>query len=163
MGYDKSDREDPNVDRRTTVAGRALPEGRYGSHGSSARGRRRYPILIGLVLLVGVGIAFVGYRTIGSAPIEAQRTGFEAVDGTSMRISFEVTRDDPQRRAVCVVRVRVLDGSEGGRREVIVAPGENPTAVTAVVRSSAEPVTADVFGCTYQVPAYMSRDLRPTG
>ena len=35
--------------------------------------------------------------------------------------------------------------------------------VTTVITSSGEPVTADVFGCSYQVPAYLSTHMPPTG
>jgi hypothetical protein len=150
------------VHSRTTVAGRPLPAGRYGRRGAGLP-KWLYWVLAAGGVLVGVVIAFVGYRTIGSAPIEAQRTAFSQVDPTAMRISFDVRRDDATKPAVCVVRVRVLDGSEGGRREVLVPPGGNPTVINTVIRSTPEPVVADVVGCSYQVPEYLSRDLRPTG
>jgi hypothetical protein len=35
--------------------------------------------------------------------------------------------------------------------------------MTTVITSSGEPVTADVFGCSYQVPAYLSKHMPPTG
>jgi uncharacterized protein DUF4307 len=165
-GYDKSDREDPNVGDHTTAgaaADAALPAGRYGSRGRMAAPRRRLYWLLGACgLVAGIAVAVVGYRNLGSTPIDAQGTSYAVVDPTSMRISFDVTRDEPERPAVCIVRVLTFDGSEGGRREVLVPPGGNSTSVTAVIRSSAKPVTADVFGCSYQVPTYLSKALRPT-
>ncbi len=80
-----------------------------------------------------------------------------------MRFTFEVTRDTPDRPAVCIVRTRIRDGEEGGRREVLIPPGPAAVNVTTTIRSSDEPVTADVFGCSYQVPAYLSKDLPPSG
>jgi len=152
------------VRSRTIPDGHGLPEGRYGTRGGSGRGRRATRIALGIAgALVGLAVAYGGYRVLGDAPIEAQRTGFSDVDPTSMRIMFEVRRDDPARPAVCIVRVLVVDGTEGGRREVFIPPGERSTPMTAVIRSAAQPVTAEVFGCSYQVPPYLSNDLRPTG
>jgi hypothetical protein len=99
---------------------------------------------------------------LGSTPIDAQRTGYSPVDATSIKIMFDVIRDEPNRAAVCVVRSRVRDGSEGGRKEVLVPPGGSSRAVSTIIRSSAEPVTADVFGCSYQVPEYLSTEAPPT-
>jgi uncharacterized protein DUF4307 len=136
---------------------------RYGKRRDGRRSRRAY--LIGGLVAVAVGgaVAIVGYQNIGSAAIQTERTSFESLPDDAMRMTFEVTRDTPDKPVVCIVRVRVLDGSEGGRKEVLVPPGESATMVTTVVRSSGEPVTADVFGCSYQVPAYLSTDVPPSG
>ena len=107
-------------------------------------------------------IGILAYTNLGTAPIETERTGFHMVDGNAMRLDFTVTRDDPGRPAVCIVRVRAVDGAETGRKEVLVPPGGSTTGVSTVIRSSREPVTADVFGCSYQVPVYLSTSLRPT-
>ncbi|MCE7008611.1 DUF4307 domain-containing protein [Kibdelosporangium philippinense] len=137
-----------------------LPEGRYGSSRTRQLGRGRKWVLTGVGLLLAVAIAFVAYRNLGSAPIEAESTAFSPVGADAVRITFNVTRDEPSRAAVCVVRARVLDGSEGGRKEVLVPPGES--TISTVIKSSADPVTADVFGCSYQVPPYLSTEARPT-
>lgn len=108
-------------------------------------------------------VAYLGYTNLAGAPIEAQRVGFESLPGNAMRLTFDVVRDAPDRPVVCIVRVRALDGAETGRKEVLIAPGSSSTLVTTVVRGSAEPVTADVFGCSYQVPEYLSTAMRPTG
>ncbi len=144
------------AETRPSVAGRELPEGRYGSARARPAGRVRRWVLAGAGLLLGTGIAYVGYVNLGSTPIDAQRTGYSVVDASSIKITFDVIRDSPSRAAVCVVRARVIDGSEGGRKEVLVPPGGSSTTVTTVIRSSGEPVTADVFGCSYQVPAYLT-------
>ncbi len=145
-----------------TIAGRALPEGRYGARGRIPR-KRTYWLVGAAALVVGGVIAYLAYTNLGSAPIETERTGFVNLPDNAMRMSFTVTRDEPNRPAVCIVRVRGRDGSEGGRKEVLVPPGGNPTAMETIVRSTNEPVTADVFGCSYQVPAYLSTMTRPSG
>jgi len=136
---------------------------RYGKGRDGRRSRKAY-LVGGLVAVaVGAGVGVIGYQNFGTAAIETQQTAFENLPDNAMRMTFEVTRDTPDKPVVCIVRVRVLDGSEGGRREVLVPPGESSTMVTTVVHSGAEPVTADVFGCTYQVPAYLSTEVPPSG
>ena len=139
-----------------------LLEDRYGARPRRAS-RRTYWILGGCAILLGGVIAWIGYVNLGTAPIETQQVGFENLPNDTMRFTFEVTRDTPDRPAVCIVRTRVLSGGEGGRREVLIPPGPSSTRVTTTIRSTAEPVTADVFGCSYQVPAYLSTALRPSG
>nr|WP_232328239.1 DUF4307 domain-containing protein [Kibdelosporangium sp. MJ126-NF4] len=136
-----------------------LPEGRYGSRTRQLSRTRKW-VLTGVGLLLAAGAAFVAYRNLGSAPIEGERTAFSPAGPDSVRITFAVTRDDPGRQAVCVVRARVRDGSEGGRKEVLIPPGES--TISTVIKSSGEPVTADVYGCSYQVPAYLSTEAPPT-
>jgi Domain of unknown function (DUF4307) len=54
------------------------------------------------------------------------------------------------------VRVRTKDGSETGRREVLVAPSAEKTVhVTTVVKSSKPPVVGDIYGCGTEVPGYL--------
>jgi Domain of unknown function (DUF4307) len=141
---------------------RAKLEERYGTR-PRRMSRRAYVLLGVLAVLFGGVIAWVGYANLGNAPIETQQRTFENLPNNAMRFTFEVARDTPERPVVCIVRVRVLDGSEGGRKEVLVNPGAESVLVTTVIESTAEPVTADVFGCSYQVPAYLSTDLPPSG
>lgn len=145
------------------IAGQTLPEGRYGSRGRPPK-RRTYWIVGAAALVVGGLVAYLAYANLGSAPIETERTAFANLPDNSMRMSFTITRDHPDRPAVCIVRVRSRDGSEGGRKEVLVPPGGTATtSVTTIIRSTKEPVTADVFGCSYQVPEYLSTTTRPSG
>lgn len=146
----------------TGLPSRTALEDRYGT--KPRRPSRRVSWLLGAcALALGGVIAYVGYANLGTAPIETQQSSFENLPDDAMRFSFEITRDTPDRPAVCIVRVRVLDGGEGGRKEVLIPPGEKTMRVTTVIESTDEPVTADVFGCSYQVPAYLSTDLPPSG
>jgi hypothetical protein len=57
---------------------------------------------------------------------------------------------------VCILRARSLDGSETGRREVLVPPSSQATVqVTALVKTSKPPAMGDVYGCGTDVPAYL--------
>ncbi|SFB59836.1 protein of unknown function [Amycolatopsis marina] len=132
---------------------RSVPEGRYGRARRPAK-RWQVWVLALVAVLAGSAAAYVAYLNLGAAPIEAQRIGFDELPDNAMEITLDVRRDDPQRPGMCIVRVRALDGTESGRREVFIPPGE--TVVTAAIQSVGRPVTADVFGCTYDVPSYLS-------
>ena len=145
-----------------TAPGSTLLEDRYGTKPRRAS-KRTYWVVGAVALLVSGVLAWIGYVNLGSAPIETQTTNFSNLPDNRMRMTFDVTRDTPERPAVCIVRVRVLDGSEGGRKEVYIPPAEGTITMKTIITSSGEPVTADVFGCSYQVPAYLSMHMPPTG
>lgn len=145
-----------------TAPGGTLLEDRYGAKPKRAA-KRTYWVIGAIALVVSGAVAWIGYQNLGTAAIETQTTTFANLPDNRMKMTFDVTRDTPDRPAVCIVRVRVLDGSEGGRKEVYIPPGAGTMTVSTIVTSSGEPVTADVFGCTYQVPAYLSTHVPPTG
>ena len=144
-----------------TVGGRTLPEGRYGRSSRPVSRRARW-IAAAVAVAAGSVLGYVAYTNLGTAPIETERTGFTDLPGNALRMTFTVTRDQPDRPAVCIVRVRGRAGNETGRKEVLVPPGGSATLVSTVIQSTEEPVTADVFGCSYEVPAYL-RSTPPSG
>ncbi|GAB3488843.1 DUF4307 domain-containing protein [Amycolatopsis cihanbeyliensis] len=131
-----------------------LPEGRYGRARTRTRRGWRVWVVVLIALAVSGTVAYVAYRNLGTAPIEAQRLGFTEKPGNAMEITIGVNRDDPGRAGVCIVRVRDISGSESGRKEIVVPPGAGE--VSTVIKSIRRPVTADVFGCSYDVPQYLS-------
>ncbi|KAA5837039.1 DUF4307 domain-containing protein [Saccharopolyspora hirsuta] len=141
-----------------------IPQDRYGSRAKATRPRpgRRW-LLYAVVLVALVGVSIIGYRNLGSAPIEGKQVAFEIIDDSSVRIVVEVERDEPQRPAVCVVRSRAKSGEEIGRKEVLIQPADGVTRQETVLRTSPQPATGEVYGCTYNVPEYLSTHTRPTG
>lgn len=95
-------------------------------------------------------------RRVGATPVAGDRLGFELLDDASVRLQFEVRRDDPARPAVCIVRARSLDGDEAGRKEVFVPPSAGSLVLSTVVRTSKPPVTAEVHACSLDVPAWLT-------
>jgi hypothetical protein len=140
-----------------------LPEGRYGSRTLTRRRRWAAPVAALLVVLAGLVVAVIGYRNLGSTPVQGEALGFALLDGDAdtqpdtygVELSLSVTRDDPSRPAVCIVRARSRDGEETGRKEVYVPPAAGPIVLTTIVRTSRPPVTADVYGCSLEVPPYL--------
>jgi hypothetical protein len=147
-----------------TVGGVTVAEDRYGSR-AAGRPRARWPrwVVAGLVVAAGVALAVIGYRNLGTKPITAEVVAFTVLDDRSVRITLAVTRDEPGEAADCIVRTRSADGAETGRREVYIPAGDNPVQIDTVLQSVRRPATGEVFGCSYQVPAYLGKQVRPSG
>ena len=138
-----------------------LPEGRYGPRRSVPRSRRAQLLVMVLAGLAGLGVAVVGYRNLGEVPVQGKALGFELLEPNAVALRFEVVRVHPDRPAVCIVRARSRDGEETGRKEVYVPPASGPVGLNTVIRTSRPPVTADVYGCSLQVPGYLLPSTTP--
>lgn len=133
------------------------PDARYGRPRLSRRARRRVAIALGvLVAAAGIVIAVIGYQRISTSAVTGSLVGYRLVDDETASVTISVTRSDPSRQVACIVRVRATNGSETGRRELLVPPSEATTVqVTTTVKSSQPPVMADVYGCGTEVPSYL--------
>jgi hypothetical protein len=133
------------------------PAARYGRQRLSRGSRRRVVVILSVVIVVaGVALALVAYQRLGTGEVKGELGGYELIDGETVRVTVSVTREDPSRPVVCIIRARSVDGAETGRREVLVPPSSQATVqVTAVVKSSKKPVIGDVYGCGTDVPGYL--------
>jgi hypothetical protein len=132
------------------------PSARYGQQRLTRRQRR---LLAGgltvLVLVAGIVVAVVAFGRFDN-PAEGELSGYRLLDDQTVEVTISVTRSDPAQPVVCIVRARAIDGSETGRREVLIGPSTQKTVqVTAAVRSRKPPVVGDVYGCGTDVPAYL--------
>lgn len=123
----------------------------------SRRARRFWVIgLTVLVLLAGVVVAVVGQQRLGAGDVQGELSGYQLVDDETLTVTVKVTRADPARPVVCIVRARSVDGDETGRREVLVPPSSQSTVnITTTVKSTRPPVVGDVYGCGMEVPPYL--------
>jgi hypothetical protein len=133
------------------------PEARYGRSRLSRVSRRRFVIAVAmLAVAVGVIVAVIGYQRLGTSDVTGSLAGYAVIDNETASVTISVTRSDPSRPVDCVVRVRAKDGSETGRREVLVPPSDQATVqVTTTVKSSKPPALADIYGCGTDVPGYL--------
>lgn len=133
------------------------PAGRYSRPARGGSARVRVVLVTVLAVLVGLGVAYLGYTNLASTPVSGEQTGFVLVDDRTLELRFDVTRDDPSQPAVCIVRARALDGSEAGRREVLVPASSSAiTSVQTDVTTAAPPVAGDVYGCSLTVPPWFA-------
>lgn len=132
------------------------PSARYGRQRLTRRQRRLIAGgLTALVLVVVVTIAVIASGRFSNA-VKGELGGYRLVDDETVDVTISVTREDPSQPVVCIIRARAIDGSETGRREVLVPPAAQQTVqVTAVVKSNKPPVVGDVYGCGADVPSYL--------
>lgn len=134
------------------------PPERYGRPGPAAGTRRRVTIgLVALVVVAGLGAAAVAYQRYERTDVKGEAEAFERLDDRNLSITLSVTRSDPARPVVCIVRARSRDGAETGRREVLVGPSDEGTVqVTTTVTGFRSSEVADVYGCGTGVPGYLA-------
>lgn len=133
-----------------------IPRDRYGSRAP----RKPRPVLrwllIGIVLVLLSGVAYLGYRNLGSPPIEGEQVAFAVRDDHHVQVSIQVQRDRPNELAECVVRARAESGQEVGRKEILIHPSDGTSIEQTVLRTSARATIGEVYGCSYKVPEYLS-------
>jgi hypothetical protein len=133
------------------------PAARYGRQRLTRRSRRRLVVVLSFVIVAaGVVLALVAYQRLGTGEVKGELGGYRLVDADSVEVTISVTREDPSRPVVCIIRARSIDGAEIGRREVLVPPSTAATVqVSAVVKATRQPVVGDVYGCGTDVPGYL--------
>ncbi len=124
----------------------------------SAPARRRVAALMGvLTVVIALGLAILVYQRFERVAVEGSTAAFTVVDDDTVSITISVTRQDPARPVVCIVRARSYDGAETGRREIVVGPSEAKTVqVTTTVKTYARSVMGDIYGCGTTVPGYLA-------
>jgi hypothetical protein len=129
---------------------------RYGRRRSLRPSRRRAIILAAMVAVAGIVLAAIAYQRLGRSDVEGTLAGYQLIDSQTVSVTISVTRKDPSRPVDCILRVRAKDGSETGRREVLVAPSTQTTVqVTTVLKSRKPAVVGDIYGCGTDVPSYL--------
>jgi len=132
------------------------PQTRYGRGRLRRMSRRRGAAVAVIAVAAGVTVAVVGYQRLGRSDVAGTLAGYQLVDSQTVSVTISVTRTDPSRPVDCIVRVRAKDGSETGRREVLVPPSTETTVqVTAIVKSSKPAAVGDIYGCGTNVPGYL--------
>lgn len=133
------------------------PQERYGRAPMSEAARRRLVAVLGaLVTAALIGVAVVAYQRFEGNDVEGKMGAYDVLDDQTVSVTISVTRKDPSRPAVCIVRARSKDGAETGRREVLVEPAEAKTVqLTAIVKSYQRPFVGDIYGCGMAVPPYL--------
>lgn len=145
------------------MAVRELPAGRYGTP-KSKRGRRWwYWGLLAVFVVAGLIVAYVAYENLGATPIDPHVTAYHVVDENTVTATFTVDRNHPNQAADCIVYALAGDGSEVARSEVYVPPSETTIQLSATLRTDKRATTVEFYGCSYQVPSYLTKSMPPSG
>lgn len=154
-GSDTGDQTSPTEASRTSSRpGSGSVGDRYGK--ASTRRRWVLPVLSVGVVVLGLIIAYIGYKQFGPKDIDPEQLGYTVINDSTVEAHFKVTRTHPERAAVCFVRAMDSNGSEVGRREVLIVPSSSGTVeLKTIVRSVARPAASDIYGCGGTVPAYL--------
>ena len=133
------------------------PADRYGRQRLDRRTGRWIAVALTLVVaVIGVAVATIAFTRFGSGEVQGELGGYRSIDDQTIEVTMSVTRDDPSQPVVCIVRARSYDGTETGRRELLVPPSDAATVqVTTTVKTSAPAVVGDVYGCGTDVPSYL--------
>lgn len=145
------------------MAVRELPAGRYGSPRGRWSRRRWYWALLAVFVVAGLVVAYVAYQNLGVTPINPQLTAYHVVDDSTVTATFTVDRDQPGRPADCIVYALSADGSEVARGEVYVPRSESTIQLSVKLRTARRATTVEFYGCSYQVPAYLTKSMPPSG
>ncbi|WP_026919467.1 DUF4307 domain-containing protein [Gordonia shandongensis] len=137
-------------------APRSGPKATYPTERSPKSRKRWFYFLVVLVVVISAAVAYIAFRKLGDPEVSGQATGYELLSPDRVAVQFTVNRDDPSQAVACVARARAKDGSEVGRREVVI-PGSRETQVGArtIVSTSEPPVIGEIFGCSTSVPPYL--------
>lgn len=145
------------------MAVRQLPTGRYGGSPRRAGRRWRYWAVLAAFVAAGLVVAFVAYRNLGADPITPQVTSYHVVDDHSVTAVVTVDRDHPDRAADCIVFALSADGDEAGRIELYVPPSGSTVQLSTTLRTDKRATTVEFYGCSYQVPSYLTKSMPPSG
>ncbi|WOC11355.1 DUF4307 domain-containing protein [Gordonia sp. MP11Mi] len=135
---------------------RSGPRATYPTERTASSRRRWFYVASVSVVVIGLAIAFFGYKQFADPDVSGDATAFEIVSSDTVSVQYTVNRNDPADAVSCVVRARADDGSEVGRREVLVpASDQIQVGANTEVVTSAPAVIGEVFGCTTDVPQYL--------
>lgn len=144
---------DGGHDQQTPRSG---PRATYPTDRSPSSKRRWFYGLVVLLIAAGLGIAYIGYDRFGDPEVSGQATAYDLLSPDRVAVQYTVNRNDPSQAVVCIVRARAKDGSEVGRREILVPAGtETQVGARTEVSTSQPPVIGELFGCGIDVPPYL--------
>ena len=137
-------------------APRSGPRATYPTERTPTNRRRWFYAASVAVVVIGLAIAFFGYKQFADPEVSGEATAFEIVSSDTVSVQYTVNRSDPSDSVSCVVRARAEDGSEVGRREVLIPAGDQiQVGANTEVLTSEPAVIGEVFGCTTSVPPYL--------
>ncbi|WP_151548867.1 MULTISPECIES: DUF4307 domain-containing protein [Corynebacterium] len=115
-------------------------------------------IAVGAVIFAIVTvIVIVQYsQKLQAGSVDGQITKFERVEDNMIAATVDITRDDVDKPAYCIVTAMNYDAVEVGRREIYIpSGGEHTTRHNTTITTRDIPVVADIYGCSNTIPDYL--------
>jgi hypothetical protein len=145
------------------VAVRELPVGRYGAPPKARSRRWKYWALLAVFVVAGIVVAIVAYENLGATPIDPEVSAYHVIDDGSVSATFTVDRNHPDQAADCIIYALSGDGDEAARAEVYIPPSESTIQLSTTLRTDKRATTVEFYGCSYQVPSYLTKSMPPSG
>ncbi|HIW95041.1 MAG TPA: DUF4307 domain-containing protein [Candidatus Corynebacterium gallistercoris] len=130
---------------------------RYGNTRNTKFGGKILVLALSVILAAAAAYMVAQLMRAGNVDVSAQETGGEVVSADTLRMSVDVTREDPSKSAFCIVTALDYDKNEVGRREfVIPAGGEDVTRHHVDITTREEAYAGTVYGCSTVLPDYLT-------
>jgi hypothetical protein len=139
------------------------PAGRYGAQRKRSSRRWWYWSLLAAFVVAGVVVAYVAYENLGADPFDPEVTAYHVVNDGDVTATFTVDRNHPNQAADCIVYALAADGSEAARGEVYIPPSGTTIQLSTELRTDKRATTVEFYGCSYQVPSYLTKSMPPSG
>lgn len=136
------------------------PESRYGADRTPKKpsGIGGKVVVLGAIILLILAV-IVAARYINNrqeVSVSAEMASFERVDDETIQLWIDVTRENPEEPAYCIVTAIDYAMAEVGRRELLLpAGGEQVSRHEVFVTARDLPVSGSVYGCSTVIPNYM--------
>jgi hypothetical protein len=142
---------------------RGVPVGRYGAPKKARSRKWWYWTLLAAFVAAGVVVAYVAYQNLGADPIDPEVTSYNVISDGLVGASFTVDRNHPDQAADCIIYALSADGDEAARAEIYVPPSESTIELSTELRTDKRATTVEFYGCSYQVPSYLTKSVPPSG
>lgn len=134
------------------------PSARYGSRKNGTFTGKVLAVVFAVILIAVVVYIVSMFRNQTSVDVQAVETGGKVLSDEAIQTNIDITRDDPNKSAFCIVYALDYDKNEVGRREVFVPAGGDATerySLTMPTRERAH--AAQVYGCSSVTPPHLDQ------
>lgn len=111
-----------------------------------------------LALVAGLALSIAMYlRTSNEHSVTGSTTDVRVLEDNLFELTVDIERADTDADSYCIVTALNYDVAEVGRREILIPAGGNTTQRMVIHIATTEPaVSGDVYGCSYDVPGYLT-------
>ncbi|WP_136140896.1 DUF4307 domain-containing protein [Corynebacterium endometrii] len=147
---------------RTTASTTTQRGDRYGAAAKKSSGDltgKAMALVLVAILIAALFYAYQYFTTKQEVNASISYVSHEVVDDSTLRVWSDVTRNDPNATAYCIVQAYDYSKAEVGRREfALPANGEANMRVAVDIPTNARAVAGGVYGCSSEVPAYLDAE-----